>query len=77
MFENLGIAVIQLIGFLGVFGFFIYQLLSDNKQNNSTQNSGNQNKSSSKKETTNKRMFFSKNSKIKEDIVPTPKRWFR
>ena len=31
MFENFSTAVIQLIGFFGVFGFFVYQLLSDKK----------------------------------------------
>ena len=29
MFENFTTAIIQLIGFLGVFAFFVYQLLSD------------------------------------------------
>ena len=31
MFENFGTALIQLFGFLGVFAFFVYQLLSDKK----------------------------------------------
>ena len=32
MFENFSTALIQLVGFFGVFGFFVYQLLTD-KQN--------------------------------------------
>ncbi len=31
MFENFSTALIQLVGFLGVFGFFVYQLLADKK----------------------------------------------
>ena len=31
MFENFIPALIQLVGFLGVFGFFVYQLLTDKK----------------------------------------------
>ena len=32
MFDNLGIAIVQAIGFFGVFVFFVYQLLSDGKK---------------------------------------------
>ena len=32
MFENFSTALIQLVGFFGVFGFFVYQLLSDKKK---------------------------------------------
>ncbi len=32
MFDNLGTAIVQAIGFFGVFGFFVYQLLSDGKK---------------------------------------------
>ena len=38
MFENFSTALIQLVGFFGVFGFFVYQLLTDKnkvKPNNS------------------------------------------
>ena len=37
MFDNFGTAIVQLIGFFGVFGFFVYQLLSDGKKTNKTQ----------------------------------------
>ena len=32
MFDNIGTALVQAIGFFGVFGFFVYQLLSDSKK---------------------------------------------
>ena len=36
MFDNLGTALIQAVGFFGVFGFFVYQLLSEGKKPNKT-----------------------------------------
>ena len=38
MFENFSTALIQLLGFFGVFVFFVYQLLSD-KKNKKSKNS--------------------------------------
>ena len=32
MFENFGTALVQAVGFFGVFGFFVFQLLSEDKQ---------------------------------------------
>jgi len=32
MFENIGTALVQAVGFFGVFAFFVYQLLSDEKK---------------------------------------------
>ena len=37
MFDNLGTAIVQAIGFFGVFGFFVYQLLSEGKNTIKTQ----------------------------------------
>ena len=37
MFENIGTALVQAVGFFGVFGFFVYQLLSDGKKPIKTQ----------------------------------------
>ena len=34
MFENLGTAIVQAVGFLGVFGFFVYRLLSEKGSTN-------------------------------------------
>ena len=32
MFENIGTALVQAVGFFGIFGFFVYQLLSDGRK---------------------------------------------
>ena len=40
MFDNLGTALVQTLGFFAIFGFFVYQtLFADNKPNNSKTNS--------------------------------------
>ena len=78
MFENLGTALIQLLGFLGVFGFFIFQLLKDNKDERSSLNNNNliQNKIT-KKEIPTRKGLFRRQSKSSEEKV-TPKRgWFK
>ena len=35
MFENFSTALIQLVGFFGVFGFFVYQLFTDKRKGKS------------------------------------------
>ena len=37
MFDNIGTAIVQAVGFFGVFGFFVYQLLLDGKKSFNTQ----------------------------------------
>ena len=37
MFDNIGTALVQAVGFFGVFGYFVYQLLSDGKKTTQTQ----------------------------------------
>ena len=37
MFDNIGTALVQALGFFGVFGFFVYQLLSEDKKTSQTQ----------------------------------------
>ena len=77
MFENLSTALIQAIGFIGVFLFFVYQLLSDNNSGifndkNSSQTVKNNSKDPKIK---NSRFFWKKNSLNKEAEVKKNK-WF-
>ena len=36
MFDNLGTALVQALGFFAIFGFFIYQTLFADKKNNNS-----------------------------------------
>ena len=45
MFENFGTAIVQAIGFFGVFGFFVYRLLSEKVSNDSPKKNSNKNSS--------------------------------
>ena len=77
MFDNIGTALVQAIGFFGVFGYFVYQLLSDGKKTIQ-----NQSKSSVKKVNQNKDLndrpkkqglFGRKKELITEDVKPKKK----
>tara|TARA_Y100000768_G_C23428762_1_gene429555 strand:- start:199 stop:480 length:282 start_codon:yes stop_codon:yes gene_type:complete len=72
MFDNLSTALVQAIGFLGVFGFFVYQLLSeDNNKNNSQLNTSNKNLYD---KPTKKGLFGRKIEAIKQEENPKKKR---
>ena len=80
MFENIGTALVQAVGFFGVFGFFVYQLLSDGKKPIQTQL-----KSPIKKinksldlvdKTEKKGLFGRKKELIKAEVKPKKKRLF-
>ena len=80
MFDNIGTALVQAIGFFGVFGYFVYQLLSDGKKTIQTQS-----KSSVKKVNQNKDLndrpkkqglFGRKKELITEDVKPKKKGLF-
>ena len=80
MFDNIGTALVQAIGFFGVFGYFVYQLLSDGKKPIQ-----NQSKSSVKKVNQNKDLkdrpkkqglFGRKKELITEDVKPKKKGLF-
>ena len=78
MFDNLGTALIQLFGFLGVFGFFVYQLLSDKKENVSSFNKTNNKQiNSSKKDKPAKKRLFGRQKSSSEEITTPKKGWFR
>ena len=77
MFDNLGTALVQALGFFAVFGFFVYQtLFADNKPKNSKLNpkktKTTKTKESIKKEP--KKGLFSRNSKPVEDNLPVQKK---
>ena len=80
MFDNIGTALVQAVGFFGVFGYFVYQLLSDGKKTIQ-----NQSKSSVKKINQNKDLndrpkkqglFGRKKELITEDVKPKKKGLF-
>ena len=71
MFDNLGTALVQAVGFFGVFGFFVYQLLSDVKKPIQTKIKTPKKKVNELKEKNNKpkkkRIFGKKIEPIKEE----------
>ena len=77
MFDNLGTALVQAIGFFAVFGFFVYQtLLSDKKPKNSKLNPK-KTKISETKESINKepkKGWFNRKSKPLEENLPVQKK---
>ena len=76
MFENFSTALIQLVGFFFVFGFFVYQLLKD-KKNGKPRNSVVKPKDINQKKEV-KRGFFGKRKKevIEEPPKNKKNRWF-
>ena len=80
MFDNLGTAIVQAIGFFGVFGFFVYQLLSDGKKPIKTQLKSDRKKiieSKDLKDKTNKKGLFGKKKEpVKQELKLTKKSLF-
>ena len=79
MFENFGTALIQLIGFLGVFVFFVFQLLSENKFFNlsSKDSLKKQNEINTKINSKRKGIFGKKIVEPVEEKITPKKRWFK
>ena len=93
MFDNLGTALVQALGFLAVFGFFVYQTLFADRTPKNTKISDK--KESIKKEpkkglfnrkskpveenltVQKKGLFGRKKEVIKEEIKPRKKGWFK
>ena len=76
MFDNLGTALVQALGFFAIFGFFVYQtLFADKKTNNSKikpKKKTTDNKESIKKEP--KKGLFNRKSKPIEENLPVQKK---
>ena len=76
MFENFSTALIQLVGFFGVFGFFVYQLLTDKRKGKSNNSTVKPKEINQKKEV--KGGFFGRRKKevIEEQPKTKKNRWF-
>lgn len=77
MFENLSTALIQAIGFIGVFLFFVYQLLSDNNSGNFNDKNSPQTNKVNSKDPKNKNMrFFGKKNSLNKQAEVKKNKWF-
>jgi len=80
MFENIGTALVQAVGFFSVFGFFVYQLLSDGKKTIQPQlkfTAKKVNKSTDLVDKKEKKVLFGrKKEPIKVDVKPYKKGLF-
>ena len=82
MFENFGTAVVQAVGFFGVFGFFIYRLLSEKVSSNSLkENTKNKTSKLVKANNSEKKTFFGRKKKTDQNIEVQKKEnkrsWFK
>ena len=82
MFENFGTAIVQAVGFFGIFGFFVYRLLSDKVSNDSGKE--NRKKISSnptRSVSSEKKGLFGRNKKVELNIDENKKEikkgWFK
>ena len=80
MFENIGTALVQAVGFFSVFGFFVYQLLSDGKKPIQTQLKSPIKKVNKSMDSINKPkkkgLFGRKKETINENVKPKKKGLF-
>ena len=80
MFDNIGTALVQAVGFFGVFGFFVYQLLSDGKKPIQTQLKSPIKKVNKSMDSINKSekkgLFGRKKETINENLKPKKKGLF-
>tara|TARA_B100000575_G_C22537826_1_gene345575 strand:+ start:111 stop:362 length:252 start_codon:yes stop_codon:yes gene_type:complete len=69
MFENFGTAIVQAIGFFGVFGFFVYRLLSEKITNNpSKDNTKNKSLKPNKTTISEKKGLFGRKKKVEQNL---------
>ena len=82
MFENFGTAIVQAIGFFGVFGFFVYRLLSEKFSSDTLKgNSKNSSSKSVKNVNSEKKGLFGRKKRVELDIEINKKEkkkgWFK
>ena len=82
MFENFGTAIVQAVGFFGVFGFFVYRLLSEKVSSNSLkENTKNKTSKSLKANNSEKKSLFGRkketdrNTEVKKN--ENKRSWFK
>ena len=69
MFENFGTAIVQAVGFFGIFGFFIYRLLTEKVSSNSQKENIQSNSAKSIKNVkTENRGLFSRKKRVQQNI---------
>ena len=77
MFDNLGTALVQALGFFAIFGFFVYQTLFADKKNKNTKLNPKNTKISNTKELTKKepkKGLFNRKTKSVEENLPVQKK---
>ena len=82
MFENFGTAIVQAVGFFGVFGFFVYRLLSEKVSSDfSKENSQKKSSKIVKNINSEKKGLFGRKKKVEPNIVENKKEnnkgWFK
>ena len=81
MFDNLRTAIVQAVGFFAVFGFFVYQLLLDGKQQIKTKSESSKKKlkrSLEKNDKPKKKgLFGRKIEPVEDELKPKKKGWFK
>ena len=82
MFENFGIAIVQAIGFFGVFGFFVYRLLSEKGPQNTFKENSKKNSSEPVKTVIQEKAgLFGRKKKVVQNIEVKKKEikkgWFK
>ena len=82
MFENFGTAIVQAVGFFGVFGFFVYRLLSEKVSSNSLKEISKNNSSNTVKRISyEKKGLFGRKIKIEQNMEikkeKNRKGWFK
>tara|TARA_B100000900_G_C20579334_1_gene716776 strand:+ start:848 stop:1078 length:231 start_codon:yes stop_codon:yes gene_type:complete len=75
MFDNIGTAIVQAVGFFGVFGFFVYRLITDKDSNSSIEIKNKINPTNPVSE--KKGLFGRKKAKEEQIELPKKKGWFK